>query len=112
MIQFSKACLKSQKKTPLNNCSICHHFKSLSSSSPSSSSSSTRAMNIFDRKMKLRQREYGCKLDNFLEFNYLKQEVGFRMADRLFDIKKEFPISVELCSGTGFIASHLTQVFT
>ena len=69
-------------------------------------------MNVFDRKMKRKQREYGCSLSNFSEYNYIKKEIGFRISDRLFDIKKKFPIVVELSSGTGFIASHLTQVLS
>ena len=43
---------------------------------------------IFDRKMKLKRREYPLKLPDHNVFDYLKKEFGFRLFDSLLDIKR------------------------
>lgn len=37
----------------------------------------------------------------------MKEEIGFRLADRLFDIKKEFENGVDLGGGRGFLTRHI-----
>ena len=44
-------------------------------------------MNVFDRKTKGLQRERAAHLENNLDFDYLKEEFGYRLADRVLDIK-------------------------
>ena len=44
-------------------------------------------MNVFDRKTKGLQRERAANLENNLDFDYLKEEFGYRLADRVLDIK-------------------------
>ena len=44
-------------------------------------------MNVFDRKTKGLQRERAADLENNLDFDYLKEEFGYRLADRVLDIK-------------------------
>lgn len=39
--------------------------------------------------------------------DYVKEEIGFRLADRLFDIKKEFVNGVDLGGGRGFLTRHI-----
>ena len=45
-------------------------------------------LDIFDRKTKLKQREYSLRLPNHNVFDYLKKEFGFRLFDSLLDIKR------------------------
>lgn len=40
-------------------------------------------------------------------FDYIKEEVGFRLSDRIFDIKKEFNTAVDLGGGRGFLSRHV-----
>lgn len=40
-------------------------------------------------------------------FDYIKEEIGFRLSDRLFDIKKEFDNAVDLGGGRGFLSRHI-----
>lgn len=40
-------------------------------------------------------------------YDYLKDEVGFRLSDRIFDIKKEFKNALDLGCNRGFISKHI-----
>lgn len=40
-------------------------------------------------------------------FDYVKEEIGFRLSDRLFDIKKEFENGVDLGGGRGYLTRHI-----
>lgn len=40
-------------------------------------------------------------------FDYIKDEVGFRLSDRVFDIKKKFDVAVDLGCGRGYISKHI-----
>lgn len=54
------------------------------------------SVNIFDRKAKVLQRERAAKSSDVHLFDYVKEEVGWRLADRVFDIKKTFKNAVDL----------------
>lgn len=41
------------------------------------------------------------------KFDYVKDEVGFRLADRLFDIKRDFKYGVDLGGGRGYLTKHI-----
>lgn len=45
--------------------------------------------------------------DDAETYDYIKEEVGFRLSDRLFDIKKEFENAVDLGGGRGFVSRHV-----
>lgn len=64
-------------------------------------------MNVFDRKAKALQRERSALGSQ--DFDYLKEELGYRLADRVLDIKRELPICVDIGSGRGFVTRHLTS---
>jgi len=70
----------------------------------------TRAMsmNIFDRGAKLRQRERASANPEVEVFDYLKDEVGYRLADRVFDIKRQFRHVVDLGCGRGHVSKHIS----
>lgn len=64
-------------------------------------------MNVFDRNAKTRHRTLAA-LDKEAEvYDYLKSEVGYRLADRVYDIKRKFGKAVELGCGRGYVAHHL-----
>lgn len=42
-------------------------------------------------------------------FDYIKDEVGFRLSDRVFDIKKKFDVAVDLGCGRGYISKHIVS---
>lgn len=59
-------------------------------------SSVYRTMNIFDRKAKILQKERAARSDDFQQAEYIKEEIGWRTADRVFDIKRTFKNAIEL----------------
>ena len=42
-------------------------------------------------------------------FDYLKEEMGYRLADRVLDIKRKMKVCVDLGSGRGYVTRHLTS---
>lgn len=67
-----------------------------------------RVMNIFDRNSKVLQRERSALREDFHSFEYVKEEVGWRTADRVFDIKRTFNNAVELGACRGYVSRHFT----
>ncbi|KAJ0182991.1 hypothetical protein K1T71_000967 [Dendrolimus kikuchii] len=65
-----------------------------------------RSMNIFDRKTKLLQRERAAQADDYHLAEYIKEEVGWCTADRVFDIKRTFKNAVELGACRGYVSRH------
>ncbi|XP_043232909.1 arginine-hydroxylase NDUFAF5, mitochondrial-like [Amphibalanus amphitrite] len=75
-------------------------------------STSTRACFpaiIFDRKAKEHHRNTaGQRLDSSL-YDYVKEEVGWRVADRVFDIKRQFGTVLDLGCGKGYVLKHFDK---
>ncbi|XP_045769966.1 arginine-hydroxylase NDUFAF5, mitochondrial [Maniola jurtina] len=69
-------------------------------------SSVYRTMNIFDRKAKILQKERAAQSEDYHLSEYIKEEVGWRTADRIFDIKRTFTNAVELGAGRGYVSRH------
>lgn len=65
--------------------------------------------NIFDRRAKKLQRNRAAALSDSDVYDYLKEEVGYRVADRVFDISKKFSSVVDLGCGKGFVGRHLND---
>lgn len=63
-------------------------------------------MNVFDRSAKLAHRE---KVATLNDFDFLKEEIGYRLSDRVLDIKRKMKTCVDLSSGKGFVTRHLTN---
>lgn len=40
-------------------------------------------------------------------YDYIKDEVGFRLADRIFDIKRELKVVADYGCNRGFISRHI-----
>lgn len=65
-------------------------------------------MNVFDRQMKRRQRNWAASLPS-QNYDYLRDEVGSRVADRVYDIARTFPLALDVGCGRSHIAQHLSQ---
>ncbi|KAL1124461.1 hypothetical protein AAG570_001087 [Ranatra chinensis] len=66
-------------------------------------------MNVFDRKAKLLQKNRALLAENPVIYDYLKDEVGARLADRIFDINRKFPRVVEIGCGRGHVSKHVIE---
>lgn len=64
-------------------------------------------MNIFDREAKLKQKERAGRLEDVDVYDYLKGEIGYRLADRIFDIKRTFKCALDLGCSRGYVAKHV-----
>ena len=64
-------------------------------------------MYVFDRKAKLLQRERAAKMPDPQTYDYLKDEVGYRVADKIFDVKRKFKKVLDLGCGRGHVAKHM-----
>lgn len=53
-------------------------------------------LNIFDRNTKSLQRQRAAIADDVNVYDYLKDEIGFRLADRVFDIKRKFKLAADI----------------
>lgn len=64
-------------------------------------------VNVFDRHAKFMQRERAAMNPDVAVFDYLKDEVGYRLADRILDIKRDLKIGLDLGSGRGHVAKNI-----
>lgn len=53
-------------------------------------------LNIFDRYTKFLQRERAATAKDVNLYDYLKDEIGYRLADRVFDIKRKFKLAADI----------------
>ncbi|XP_040837757.1 arginine-hydroxylase NDUFAF5, mitochondrial isoform X3 [Ochotona curzoniae] len=67
------------------------------------------ALNIFDRQLKRKQKNWAARQPESTQCDYLKEEVGSRIADRVYDIARDFPLALDVGSGRGYIAQHLNK---
>ncbi|XP_067125244.1 arginine-hydroxylase NDUFAF5, mitochondrial-like [Centruroides vittatus] len=74
-----------------------------------STSDSEIIMNVFDREAKRLQRNRAAMAKDVEVYDYLKEEIGYRISDRVFDIKRKFDVAVDLGCGRGFIGPHLNK---
>ncbi|CAG8451743.1 13033_t:CDS:2 [Funneliformis caledonium] len=65
---------------------------------------------VFNREMKRIQRDRASMdVENSRQVDYLKDEVAYRIVDRLLDIKRKFNTIVDLGSGCGHIIKHVDK---
>lgn len=62
-------------------------------------------MNVFDRKCKLLQRERAAIQPDNNVYDYLKGEVGYRVADRVKDVSRKFEVALDIGCGKGNLNS-------
>lgn len=53
-------------------------------------------LNIFDRYTKFLQRERAASATDVNLYDYLKDELGYRLADRVYDIKRKFKLAADI----------------
>lgn len=53
-------------------------------------------IHIFDRNTKHLQRERAASATDVNLYDYLKDEIGYRLADRIFDIKRKFKLAADV----------------
>ncbi|XP_074006580.1 arginine-hydroxylase NDUFAF5, mitochondrial isoform X2 [Numenius arquata] len=78
--------------------------------SVSGASSGSGALSPFDRRLKRKQKNWAALQAEPSKCDYLREEVGSRMADRVFDIPRTFPLALDVGSGRGYIAQHLNKL--
>ncbi|NWT32251.1 NDUF5 hydroxylase, partial [Cardinalis cardinalis] len=76
---------------------------------PPLAGASPGALNPFDRRLKRKQKNWAALQAEPAKCDYLREEVGGRIADRVFDITRTFPLALDVGSGRGYIAQHLTK---
>uniref|UniRef100_A0A1I7XTS5 Methyltransf_25 domain-containing protein n=1 Tax=Heterorhabditis bacteriophora TaxID=37862 RepID=A0A1I7XTS5_HETBA len=64
---------------------------------------------VFDRNLKSRQRDWAVKQPEFDAAQYLKKEVGWRVADKVFDLTKFNPLVLDIGCGVGHVAPHMIK---
>ncbi|XP_042231358.1 arginine-hydroxylase NDUFAF5, mitochondrial-like isoform X3 [Homarus americanus] len=55
-------------------------------------------------------RERAARNPDVAVFDYLKEEVGYRLSDRILDIKRELKVGLDLGCGRGYVAKNITDV--
>ncbi|XP_031562215.1 arginine-hydroxylase NDUFAF5, mitochondrial-like isoform X2 [Actinia tenebrosa] len=66
-------------------------------------------MDVFDRKVKRIQRNRAAMREDVALYDYVKDEIGSRVADRINDISRNFPMVLDLGCGRGHIGKHLSK---
>jgi len=66
------------------------------------------SMTVFDRKAKVIQKQRAAIAEDNSVYDYIKDEVGYRLSDRLFDIKRQFNLVVDLGCGYGHVSKHIS----
>ncbi|VDL72757.1 unnamed protein product [Nippostrongylus brasiliensis] len=66
-------------------------------------------LQIFDRELKRRQRNWAVRQADFDDAQYLKEEIGWRVADRVFDLTKFNPLALDIGCGVGHVAPHMIK---
>ncbi|KAJ8975438.1 hypothetical protein NQ317_014196 [Molorchus minor] len=53
-------------------------------------------------------RERAAIADDANLYDYLKDEIGFRLADRVFDIKRKFTVAADVGCHRGYVSKHIS----
>ncbi|GJJ69721.1 NADH dehydrogenase [ubiquinone] 1 alpha subcomplex assembly factor 5 [Entomortierella parvispora] len=102
----SRAALRRNAPTLASRCIRASRF--YATAPPTNNKTVPATFQVFDRKAKRLQKERAASdVELSRQVDYVKDEVAFRVVDRLLDIKREFNEVVELGSGSGHIAKHV-----
>ncbi|XP_065595744.1 arginine-hydroxylase NDUFAF5, mitochondrial isoform X3 [Cyrtonyx montezumae] len=72
--------------------------------------SSAGAGSPFDRRLKRKQKNWAALRPRPAECEYLRDEVGGGVADRVLDVPRTFRLALDIGSGRGHVARHLNRV--
>eukprot|EP01117_Protostelium_nocturnum_P015004 TRINITY_DN5775_c0_g1_i1.p1 TRINITY_DN5775_c0_g1~~TRINITY_DN5775_c0_g1_i1.p1 ORF type:complete len:360 (+),score=106.88 TRINITY_DN5775_c0_g1_i1:129-1208(+) len=71
------------------------------------------SMSIFNRKAKNMQKDRIAMLPNGRDFDFLREEIGQRLCERLEDLSRhKFEVALDLGCGPGLLAKHLQDTRT
>uniref|UniRef100_A0A3Q3QDM1 Arginine-hydroxylase NDUFAF5, mitochondrial n=1 Tax=Monopterus albus TaxID=43700 RepID=A0A3Q3QDM1_MONAL len=73
------------------------------------SSPGSGTVNVFNREMKKRQKNWAASLQDSHQYDYLRDEVSSRVADRIYDVARTFPLALDIGAGKSHIAGHLSK---
>jgi len=65
--------------------------------------------NVFDRRAKLLQCERAANNPDVDNYDFLKEEIGYRLSDRLLDVSRKFDVAVDIGSGRAWVTRHMTE---
>lgn len=93
----------------LNKCSIHHQptWNFVRCMHPPDSKDTV--INVFDRQAKRKQKNRAAMADDVQVYDYLKDEIGYRVADRIKDVARKFPVALDLGCGRGHIAKYIDE---
>lgn len=66
-------------------------------------------MNVFDRSMKRKQKKWAASLPDSDKYDYLNNEVGSRLADRIYDVSRTFPLALDVGYEKSHVAEYLSK---
>ena len=64
---------------------------------------------VSEEEMKRKQRDWAVRQPDFKAAQYLKEEIGWRVADKVFDLTKFNPLVLDIGCGVGHITPHLIK---
>ncbi|KAL3113483.1 hypothetical protein niasHT_013593 [Heterodera trifolii] len=64
-------------------------------------------LKIFDRETKRKQRNWAAEQSEFGECKFIRDEFGYRIADKVFDVIRPNPLVIELGCAAGHVGPHL-----
>lgn len=70
---------------------------------------SNSVMYVFDRKSKLLQKQRAAEAPDVDIYDYIKDEVGNRLSDRIFDVKRKFHRALDLGCGRGHVSKYISK---
>ncbi|CAM2110916.1 arginine-hydroxylase NDUFAF5, mitochondrial isoform X1 [Lepidochelys kempii] len=86
----------------------CRRFW-VASGEAAAASPGSGARTPFDRELKRKQKNWAALQPEPAKYDYLREEVGGRVADRVFDIARTFPLALDVGCGSGYIAQYLNK---
>ncbi|KAM9155473.1 arginine-hydroxylase NDUFAF5, mitochondrial isoform 1-T2 [Pangshura tecta] len=98
-------------RLPASSGCWCRRFWAASGEAAAAAAASpgSGARGPFDRQLKRKQKNWAARQPEPAKFGYLREEVGGRVADRVFDITRTFPLALDVGCGSGYIAQYLNK---
>ncbi|CAK5072964.1 unnamed protein product [Meloidogyne enterolobii] len=73
------------------------------------SASTSASKVVFDRETKRKQRNWSATQSEFELTRFIRDEFGYRLADKVFDLLKKNTVCIDLGCGAGHIGMHLIR---
>lgn len=107
LVQMTFGCCDLCVKSLFNNLNNYHSTCNIATFTPTFALPPGSSMNIFDRNVKLLQRERAVNSPDVKLYDYIKDEVGYRLSDRIFDIKRTFKKALDFGCGRGHVSKNI-----